>query len=371
MPKYEILLCGNGSHLFRTMAWVLEYKGYKVETALSPEAALTALVAKNYDLVIAKLDMGEADGIDLLKRAKRLNPEVKLMVVSGNHEVTLPPEAYQIEVDDYLLMPVSPTELWRRVSRCLESLEVVDLVPTRTEPAQTPGAVNERVLDRLMLRFHDIRGSMVAHRAALKLLVRGRYGALSEKALGKLREISRNVDKMINLTEDFLAQTCSSLGEEHLDKEILDLRQDVVSPVLTELAGEIHRHGITLENRLEQNPPGAIVVKGSKVWLKSVFRNLVNNGIKHGGDGCTIVIDWQRQGENSRLNVFNSGNHLPEARRHLLFANLRGMRRAKGSDPGLGLDLHLSRDIVGHYGGDLLYEPLQNGSNLVVTLPQA
>ena len=90
MAKYEILLVGDGSHLFRTVAWVLEYKGYAVRAAASPEAALEALVKKNYDLVIAKLSMTELDGVDVLKRAKRLNPEVKIMVVSGNHEVTFP-----------------------------------------------------------------------------------------------------------------------------------------------------------------------------------------------------------------------------------------------------------------------------------------
>jgi len=368
MAKYEILLLGDGSHLFRTIAWVLEYKGYAVRTAISPEAALEALVKKNYDLVIAKLSMGEADGIDVLKRAKRLNPEVKIMVVSGNHEVTFPPEAYQIAVDDYILMPVSPTELWRRVNQCLESLEIVDLVPGRT-PTQTATEVNERVLDRLMMMFHDLRGSMVSTGASLKLLLRGRYGDLGENASGKLHEVSDNVDKLILLTEEFMAKAFSCIGDVDMEKERLDLRHDVVSPVLEELTGELRSHRITLDNRLDRRPVEAIAVKGSKVWLKSVFRNLVNNGIRHGGDGCTIVIDWQRQGKNCRLNVYNSGKPVPEERRSMLFSNLKNMRRAKGS--GMGLGLYLSRDIVTKHGGDIFYEPMQNGSNFVVTLPQA
>ncbi len=46
------------------------------------------------------------------------------------------------------------------------------------------------------------------------------------------------------------------------------------------------------------------------------------------------------------------------------------MRRAKGSDTGLGLGLFLSRDILAKHGGDLCYEPRKDGSNFVVTLPQ-
>ncbi|MCL4501241.1 MAG: response regulator [Deltaproteobacteria bacterium] len=371
MAKYEILLLGDGSHLFRTMAWVLEYKGYAVRAAINPETALEALVKKNYDLVIAKLAMAEADGVDVLKRARRLNPQVKIMVVSGNHEVTFPKEAYEIEVDDYVLMPVSPTELWRRVSQCLESLEIVDLTHAQVNPLQAAAKVNERVLDRLMMMFHDLRGSMVSTSASLKLLVRGRYGEMGEKALGKLREVSENVDKLILLTEEFMGKAFSSVGDGDMEKEMLDLRHDVVGPVLEELADELRNHRIIVDNRLNRQPAETLAVKGSKIWLKSVFRNLVNNGIRHGGDGCTILIDWQRQGKNCRLNVYNTGKPVPEDRRAMLFSNFRKMRRAKGTGSGMGLGLYLSRDIITKHGGDILYEPMQNGSNFVVTLPQA
>ncbi len=370
MAKYEILLLGDGSHLFRTIAWVLEYKGYSVKAAASSEAALEALVKRNYDLVIAKLSLAELDGLDVLKRARRLNPQVRIMVVSGNHEVTFPREAYQIEVDDYILMPVSPTELWRRVSKCLESHEIVDLVPVAPSAVPTGADVNERVRDRLMMVFHDLRGSMVSNAASLQLLIRGKFGRMDAGAQAKLREISDNVDTLISLTEEFMTKAFSCIDDE-MEKELLDLRHDVVNPVLEELTTEFRNHRINLDNRLDRQTAEVIPVKGSRVWLKSVFRNLVNNGIRHGGDGCTIVIDWQRQGNDCRLNVYNTGRPVPERHRSLLFANFTGkMRRAKKGGAGLGLGLSLSRDIIAKHGGDIRYEPKQDGSNFVVTLPQ-
>ncbi len=138
MAKYDILLIGDGTNLLKTIGWVLDYKGFAVKVTASPEAALEALVKKNYDLVIAKLTTDDRESLDILKRAKRLNPEVKVMVVSGNHDAIFPLEAYEIEVDDYLLMPVSPPELWRRVSHCLEDREVMDLQPVQGR-RQVPG----------------------------------------------------------------------------------------------------------------------------------------------------------------------------------------------------------------------------------------
>jgi len=40
----NILLLGEGSHLFRAMSWVLESKDYRVERALEPEAAVEAVI---------------------------------------------------------------------------------------------------------------------------------------------------------------------------------------------------------------------------------------------------------------------------------------------------------------------------------------
>jgi len=368
MARHEILLIGDGSHLFRTIGWVLEYKGFSVRSSASPEAALEALVKKNYDLVIAKLSMAELDHLDVLKRAKRLNPDGKVMVISGNHEVTFPLEAYQIDIDDYILMPVSPTELWCRVHDCLESLEVVDLTPVQA-PAASESPANDKALNHLMLMFHDMRSSMVATSASLKLLGRGTYGELSQTVQARVTEIAGRVDKLVNLTEEFADRVFSKAVQGDLEPEMLDLGRDVVDPVLEELAEGIREHRVTLENRLAFYP-GAIPIKGSKLWLKSVFRNLLNNALNHGETEGNIVVDWERRGDGCRLTVYNSGLPVPEELHSILFSNVTPrLRRARGDGAGLGLGLYLSRDLMNSYGGDIWYEPKTDGSKFVVSMP--
>ena len=121
MAQYDILVTGDGTNLLQTIGLVLKSKSFAVKTTTGQEAALEALLRKNYDLVVAKLTTDNLEGLDILKRAKRLNPEVKVIAVTDNHDAIFPREAYEIEVDDYLLMPLSPPELWRRVSRCLRA----------------------------------------------------------------------------------------------------------------------------------------------------------------------------------------------------------------------------------------------------------
>jgi signal transduction histidine kinase len=367
MAKHDILLIGDGTNLLKTIGWVLDYKGFAVKVAASPEAALEALVKKNYDLVIAQLTTADRENMDILKRAKRLNPEIKIMIVSGNNDAIFPLEAYQVEVDDYLLMPLSPPELWRRVSHCLEDREVMDLQPMQG-PAASAGR-SDLPNPQLMLIFHDIRGSMLSTAASLKLMARGTVGKLSQTAKAKLHEVTGRIENTIDLMDGFigesLADRCPGAGGE----ACLDLVEDIVEPVLAELATEIKDHHITLVNRLHDHRGDKLVARGNKLWLQSVFRNLINNGVKYGGRNCTIVVDCQIEEAAPRLTVYNTGKTVPEANRSMLFSPIRSMRSPQNRRQGLGVGLSLSRDIMQDYGGDLWYEAQRHGSTFVLSLP--
>jgi two-component system sensor histidine kinase/response regulator len=368
MATYDILLIGDDTDLLKTMGWVLTYKGFAIKVAASPEAALEALVRRNYDLVIAKLSAEGKENLDILQRAKRLNPEVKLMVVSGNKDAIFPLEAYRVEVDDYLLMPVSPAELWRRVSRCLEDREVVDLQPVRSAAGRSRGG--DVAESQMTLMLHDVRSSMISAAASLKLMARSTLGDMSETAKAKIRETTSQIETTIHLTEDFIGKSLADRGPFERDGDYLDLSEDIVEPVLAELAAEIEGHQITLVNRLQAQGNNKVPVKGGRLWLKSVFRNLVHNGIEHGGRGCTIVVDFEAQGSAGRLHVYNTGKTVPAACRSLLFSYDRNLTLAKKKHRGMGLGLSLSRDIIQNYGGDIWYEAKQGGSNFVMSLPQ-
>lgn len=367
MADDKILLIVDGSPIFRTMSWVLEYKGYRVWTADTPEVAIEHMVAHNFELVMAKVSPKQPDGLEVVKRARGLNPDTKVILVSGDHEMAFPLEAYQLEMDDYILMPCSAAELWRRVARVLAATKVGRL---EVQEEKRPVDVNERVLTRLAVMFHDLRSSMVSTAATLKLLSRGTFGKMDEGVALKLKEIQSRTKNLIGLTEEFALKALNGDDELQLPPESLDLQQDIIKPVLEELAGEISEYRITIDNRLIYSRAGKILIKGGKPWLKSLFRNLLTNGIKYGGRGCTIVLDLEDQGEFYRLNVYNSGQPIAADSCPHLFARSTHLTKdtARGGD-GLGVGLSLVRDIVQEHGGDIWCEPQHNGSNFIFTLP--
>ena len=70
-------------------------------------------------------------------QAKKINPLTKIMLITNRLDLTFPLEAYDIEIDDYIIMPVSAGEFWRRVENCLDG-SVVDLIPEKSVSQSGP-----------------------------------------------------------------------------------------------------------------------------------------------------------------------------------------------------------------------------------------
>ena len=156
-----------------------------------------------------------------------------------------------------------------------------------------------------------------------------------------------------------------------IEKTEIDLRQEVIDVVLDELSNEIEQSKISIDNRLGAIPTGTIKVNASKLWLKVVYRNLLKNAIKYGGQGCTIAFGYEDQGEYYRLNVYNTGMPVPEDRRASLFTKF-GMVKQEGDRlrEGVGMGLFLTKEIINQHGGDIWYEAKPDGSDFVFTLPK-
>jgi PAS domain S-box-containing protein len=229
--------------------------------------------------------------------------------------------------------------------------------------------LNHHVMQVLSLMSHDIRGPLVAIAATLKLLLRGTYGNMDESVRNTVRDLLSRAGQLLGVAEDYLSRAHSV--EDHLkaECEMLDLRHDIIDPVLCELSQDIQSFRVRIDNRLGAIPAGTISVNVSKIWLKAVFRNLFKNAIKHGGEGCSIAYGFEDHGSYYRLNVYNSGKPIPEDQRDRLFTKFgRIGGQAEKPSEGVGLGLYLIREIIRKHGGDIWYEPKRGGSDFVFTL---
>lgn len=111
-------------NILKVIAAALGDRGYQVTTASSGEAAIEALRMNEFDLVVTDLNMAETDGIAVVKKAKELNRDRGVMILTGSGDPTLVAQALRVGADDYMLKPCKLSDLWRRVDKCLERSEV-------------------------------------------------------------------------------------------------------------------------------------------------------------------------------------------------------------------------------------------------------
>jgi signal transduction histidine kinase len=229
--------------------------------------------------------------------------------------------------------------------------------------------LNEDILHMLMLMSHDLRGPLVAITATLKLLLRGSYGNMDESVRNTVQDLQGRVIRLLGVAEDYLGRAHSLEGSLKIEREVLDLRQDLIDPLLDELATEIAQREIVIDNRLGAIPAGTIPVSANKIWLKTVFRNLFTNAIKYGGKGCRIAFGFEDHGAYYRLNVYNSGHPVPREDRDRLFTKFaKSASRSRENQDGLGLGLYLIKEIIHRHGGDIWYEARHNGSDFIFTI---
>ena len=366
MRSEDILILNDGSPFLKTIGLLLADKGHRTCVTDTPSEALAELARKYFRLVIVKLPGETTDSPALLNAVRDLNPKARLIILG--EDARFPVETFKLAVDDYLLLPCRPVEVWRRITNCLQALRGA------ANPEAIQGklnAANGRVLTKLSLLFHDLRGGLVSLQAALKLSRRLAQGQLDADAARLLDDAGKKADGLQTLLEGFLRQAFRC-RESDAEPDICHIREDVVAPVLDELWHDLQKHGVALENHLDFLPAHLGTVKGDKVALRSVIRNLINNAIQHGGKGCSLKIDYDRSEPFFRLQVFNSGPVPPQKTRHALPASLRpGKAKGNGGARGLGLGLRLSREFLRSYGGDIRYEPQPGGTKVQVVLPMS
>lgn len=91
-----------------------------IETFTNPEQALEAYTEKPPDLLITDFAMHEMNGLDLIRKCRRLNPKQKIILVSGTVDESVF-NGTGIKPDRFLAKPYAPAALTAMARELLEN----------------------------------------------------------------------------------------------------------------------------------------------------------------------------------------------------------------------------------------------------------
>ncbi|MFP2905596.1 AAA family ATPase, partial [Pyxidicoccus sp. 3LFB2] len=219
--------------------------------------------------------------------------------------------------------------------------------------------------DFLSVASHELNTPLTSLRLMVQSLLRHVPSGMPEPALRAMRTIDSQSLKLATLIEELLDISRIHAGRLDLDLEEVDLAA-VIHRVAEKLREPLVRAGCTLDLDVE----GPIVGHWSAHRLEQVLLNLLSNALKFGA-GKPIHVAAGADGGTAWLCVRDRGIGIsPDKLPHIFERFERAVSvRAYG---GLGLGLHLVREILTALGGTIRVESTVGaGTTFTVHLPCA
>lgn len=116
----HVLLVDDEEKFLEVLSQRLGTRGVDAETSTSGEEALVKMKNKNFDAIVLDVMMPGIDGIETLKRIRKENPEVQIIMLTGRGTVDKAVEAMKEGAIDFLEKPADINILLDKISKAKE-----------------------------------------------------------------------------------------------------------------------------------------------------------------------------------------------------------------------------------------------------------
>ena len=351
----------------------LEDEGYSVEGFTGTGAALAALRAGSFDIVLTDLTMPGMDGIAFLNAAMKIDPGLAGIVMTGHGSIATAVEAMKAGAIDYILKPFDLRVILRVLARTQamlrlrrENAALLERLSLRTFELETANR-ELRVANRELEAFgdsvsHDLRAPLRTIDGLLHVVQEDFGAAVPPDARRHIEAISAQAARMGELIDDLLR--LSRLGRQPLQKRSVDMR-GLVQEVVGELhAAEVARH---LDIRIGELPEA----QADPSLLRQVWVNLVANALKftRRRECAVIEIGGAQQAERKLYSIKDNGAGFDPRRAERLFGIFQRLHATKDFE-GTGVGLSIARRIIERHGGSIWAEgEPDRGAAFHFTLP--
>ncbi len=204
-------------------------------------------------------------------------------------------------------------------------------------------------LDDLLLSLsHRMRSPVTVLRGHTDMLLSGRLGPLGEAQRSSLSQMGTALVDLVEYTERLLTFMRIELREERLES-VWARPSDVVSALLPVFAEKGESRGITVTAELPSEP---FTASFDRSRLEQIVGNLVGNAIRFCEPGGMVSISVRTEAADTWvLEVFNSGEGIPQEDLPHVFDRFYTGSNAEGSARGLGIGLTIVKSFCEQMGG--------------------
>jgi two-component system nitrogen regulation response regulator NtrX len=208
--RARILVVDDEKSILETLSGILEDEGYEVITASSGEKALTLFSETSPDIILLDVWMPGLDGIDTLKKIRKINKQVSVIMISGHSNIDTAVNAIKLGAYDFLEKPLSLDKVLILVDRALEKQNLEqENIALRTTISEKSEIIGEN--HRIVSLKDKIK---MAATSQGRVIIFGESGSGKELVARALHEESDRRSK------SFIEVNCAAIPHELIESEL-------------------------------------------------------------------------------------------------------------------------------------------------------
>jgi signal transduction histidine kinase len=350
----------------------------QVEVGADGYRALELARRMHPDVVVVDPSVPGLSGVELVSRIREALPGKAIVCWSSRPDVDEASELVRAGASAYLLKEDGPKELVRQIPAVLEGgLVIAPKVATDLAARFSRSIHRESELTRALAEAtmqlqeiasskdqfvanvnHELRTPVTIVKGIAHLLKSGRLSEEDQEQFVKRMDTA--VEKLTGMVDEILS--LSDLGAGRLS----------LTPGETDMAELLHQ---VCERMRETYPEVTLeqhVVGSFHMWIdgeriSEAMAQLVDNACRYSPPGGRVIVSIRRVAEGIMFAVTDSGEGLPrdvvaKAFREPFTTGEEILRKERA---GLGLGLHLARQLVVMHGGIMWADPLPSGGTRV------
>ncbi len=368
--KWNILLVDDEEDIREVLSMTLTDIGYQVFDAQNGKEALRIFKEINPPIVLTDIKMPGIDGIELLQKIKRENPDTEVIMITGHGDMDLAIKSLQHDAIDFITKPINVAALDIALKRVHDKITVNRKLKEYTENLEL--LVREKIelqdhLSSLGLMIgsisHDIKGLLTSLNGGVYLMDSGFKKEDNDQILDGLetvKSISSRIRKMI-LDVLFYAK------ERELEKETIDVL-GFADSVVNIIKSKIQNRPIAFDTDFNEAPQRFRVDPDS---LCSALINILDNALDacledESKDRHQITFAIKKDKEHTIIKIRDDGIGMDDDTKENIFELFFSSKGGKGT----GFGLFISSNIIKQHGGTINVNSVQGkGSVFIIKIP--
>lgn len=206
----NLLIVDDEREVGNFLAHLLGGKGYVVDIAYNGKEFFQLLEKKQYHLAMIDVRLPDTNGLEILKRLKKLQPACKTIIMTGFSMVQTAIEAIKLGANDYIEKPFDDID---QLEHSIDDMLKNDFSHGQNEIYEIANKLNFVVGESEQMR-HLLTTAVKIARKNINVLLEGETGTGKEVFARFIHEASVRQD------QTFIGLNCGALSETLLESEL-------------------------------------------------------------------------------------------------------------------------------------------------------